>query len=82
MNWINEQIQWLKSFFSESDGKASIKRLISFLIAVAYLQAYVKVSIINSKLEDIPTNWSFTLLGIIGLGIASNFFGGKNDKQV
>jgi len=73
MNWIDKQIDWLKSFFSEPDGKASMKRLIMFWIAVAFIGAYVKIAILNSEITDIPMNWSFLLSAILGLGILDKY---------
>jgi len=80
MKWISDQIEWLKSFFSEPDtsGKASMKRLISFFVVAAYLFSYMKTSIINLKLEDIPINWAFLIAGLLGLGTLDAWV--KKDK--
>ena len=75
MNWIKEQIEWIKSFFSEPEpsGKASVKRLIMFLIAISFLTAYFKIALITNQIVDIPMNWSFLLSAILGLGILDKY---------
>ena len=73
MNWINTQIEWLKAFFSEPDGKASMKRLVSLLVVMAYLQSYLRVSLSTNMVLDIPANWMFLIAGIIGLGILDRY---------
>ena len=73
IKWLAEQWNWLKSFFSEPDGKASIKRLISFWVTVSFIFSYVKISLANSDITDIPMNWSIIIAGIIGLGIVDKF---------
>jgi len=72
MEWIKAQIEWLKSIFSEASGKASIKRLIMFIITIAFLHAYTRIAVDSKELVDIPQNWSFLLAGILGLGILGN----------
>lgn len=81
MKWIKEQIEWAKSFFSESDGKASNKRLISTGVVLAFLFAYVKTALYNNKIEDIPVTWAMLIIGILGLGTWQGLKG-TNDKQV
>ena len=72
MNWFKTQIEWLKGFFSERDGKASHKRLISLSVAFTFLFSYIKTTLVNSKIEDIPINWGFLIAAILGLGIYAN----------
>lgn len=69
MNWLGTQVEWLKSFFSEFDGKASIKRFIMLMVVLSFLQAYVKTTLDTKIIVDIPQNWMFLIGGIIGLGI-------------
>ena len=73
MDWIKEQWNWLKSFFSEPSGKASIKRLIMFWIVVSFLTAYFKIALATNTIVDIPMNWSFLLSAILGLGILDKY---------
>lgn len=93
--WIKDQIDWVKSFFMETqiDGssKGSMKRLVSFMVAFTFLNSYGYV--MEKKLDaiknigdfvfpDIPPMWATMLGFIIGLGIMSNFINNKNgDKQ-
>ena len=73
IKWLAEQWNWLKSFLSEPDGKASVKRLISAWVTVSFIFSYVKISLANSDITDIPMNWSIIIAGIIGLGIVDKF---------
>jgi hypothetical protein len=70
--WINEQITWLKGFLSEDNGAGSSKRLMGFLVVLAFLFSYIKTTLFNNRMEDIPINWAFMIAAIIGLGVWSN----------
>ncbi len=70
--WIGEQITWLKMFLSDKDGFASSKRLMSFLVILAFLQSYIRVSFVTNTLQDIPTNWALLIPMLIGLGVWAN----------
>jgi hypothetical protein len=72
IKWINEQIQWFKEFLSDGDGHASSKRLMSFLVVLAFLQSYVRVSFVTNTIQDIPMNWAFVLPAILGIGVIAN----------
>lgn len=72
MKWIAQQIEWFKSFLSEENGAGSSKRLMGFLVVLAFLFSYIKTTLISQKLEDIPLNWAFMVAAIIGLGVWSN----------
>lgn len=72
MEWIKAQIEFIKGFFAEKDGKASNKRLIGFLVVLSFLFSYVKTSLYNMKIEDIPTNWAFLIAAILGIMVAAN----------
>ena len=73
MKWLNEQIEWLKGFFSEPSGKGSSKRLISFLVVIFFLVAYFKTTMKTETIVDIPDMWAFLISGIIGLGILDKY---------
>lgn len=79
--WLAAQIEWLKSFLQEESGKASMKRLIQFIIATTFLRAYFRISILNEEIVDVPENWMWLLMATIGLGIAANYFE-KKDPNV
>lgn len=49
MNWIQQQIEWVKSFVSESyvngiAGKASSQRVIELAIVGAFLHAFIRMT--------------------------------------
>jgi len=88
--WLNNQLEWLKSFFMEvqvdGEKKASMKRLVSFMVAITFLRAYGSViakkmdlidNISTLEFPDVPEVWAILLAGIIGLSIASDYFGKK-----
>ncbi len=81
LKWIAAQIEWLKSFLQENNGKASMKRLIQLLIAATFLRAFFKDAELNGVINDIPENWMILLMGTIGLGIVANYFD-KKDPNV
>ena len=70
--WIDKQIQWVKGFLSDADGTASSKRLMSFLVILAFLQSYIRISFVTNTLQDIPMNWAFVIPAILGIGVIAN----------
>lgn len=76
--WIAAQIDWIKSFLQEADGKGSTKRLVMLLIAVTFLISYNKISVINEEIADVPINWALLLASIIGLNIFANYLERKD----
>ena len=80
MNYFFQQIEWVKQFFQEDNGKASSKRLFSAVIVFVFTLSYFKVVLQTDKLIDIPDTWAMLLGGIIlGLG-AINKIGRKRDE--
>ena len=80
--WIAAQIDWLKSFLQEPDGKGSIKRVIMLMIVISFLRLDFKVAIANNIITDVPENRMILLLSTLGLGIASNYFYKKDPNTV
>ena len=79
--WINIQMEWLKGFFQEADGKASMKRLIMFWVSFSFLQSYFRISWEIKSLTDIPQNWMFLFAGMLGLGILDKYVTLNNGKK-
>ncbi len=71
-NYFSTQVEWLKGFLSDPNGKASSKRGISVASVVVFLVAYLKIALATTTLIDIPPTWAVMILGILGLGIYSN----------
>jgi len=80
MDWLKQQVEWVKGFFQEPDGKASMKRLIMLMISAAFLSAYVKIAVGVKEMVDIPMNWAFLISGILGLGILDKYVTMRNGK--
>lgn len=84
-SWINEQIEWLKSFFGDIavQEKASMKRLLSFIVVVMFCRAYFMSTWKSGKIEDIPETWAFVIIGLICTGLVDKWItwktGGKNE---
>ena len=72
MSWLRSQVDWLKGFASEKDGKASNKRLSTLLIIGVFCWSYLKIAWAAQTLLDIPTNWSLLLPTLLGLSIWAN----------
>jgi len=49
MNFFN----WLQSFLSEKDGKASSRRIIELAICWSFIFSYIKVSIATQSITDV-----------------------------
>lgn len=79
--WIEKQIDWLKTFVQEPDGKGSSRRLIQLIIAVTFLRAYFKVTMINEEIVDVPEYWMYLLCATIGLGIIGNYYHKKDPNK-
>lgn len=81
LSWLEVQLEWLKSFYSESDGKGSNRRLLGSLTLGAFLFSYIRTSLANQRLEDIPSTWAFLIIGILGLNIADSYLKLKNNSK-
>lgn len=75
--WLQAQIAWFGGFLSDSTGKASSKRLISVIVVITFVAAYMKVIMYGHELVDIPPTWAMLIAALLGLGIYSN----KNEKD-
>ncbi len=79
MNWIKQQIEWVKSFLSEKKtdngeiGKGSSKRLFMLLVISVFLIQYSKITWETKQLTDMPMNWSVVILCILGFGTFINY---------
>jgi hypothetical protein len=82
MNWVEKNIEWLKSFVSETyengvAGKASSQRLIELFVVGAFLIAFLKVTLALAILPgvsalallDIPWGWATVIIGILGIKV-------------
>ena len=91
--WIDLQIFWLKSLFSEvlpdKTLKFSHKRLAILGLIYSFILTYVRGSwdIVSKSdktgqvlIPDIPWGWAFFIAGLLGLGIYSNMQNNKNNK--
>jgi len=83
--WINMQIEWLKGFFQESDGKPSNKRLVGTIVVCSFLAAYSKTAIITAEkvtaMPDIPPTWAVLIAAILSLNIVANYLSGKKKEN-
>lgn len=77
INWIGVQIDWLKGFFQEPDGKPSNKRLMGSLVITVFLVSFAKHTVITGKFEDIPMGWVLLIAAILGLNTVHAYFTGK-----
>ncbi len=87
LKWIKEQIEFIKSFFSEPPDnsgamKGSSKRLLSFLVVLTFIIPYWKVSLASNKLEDVPEIWALLIASILGLNIIDWVAKGYINKSV
>jgi hypothetical protein len=80
--YLNIQIEWLKSFFSESDGKGSNKRLLSGAVVGMFIMAYYHVAVFSNQIVDIPLYWAIMIASIIGLNVIDYFVKGYINKSI
>jgi len=71
--WIKDQIEWLKSFWQQSDGKASISSILKFMVILAWCNSYIKATA-NMKSDGIPAiSWEWIIfLSAISVDVVSN----------
>ncbi|HEX2868804.1 MAG TPA: hypothetical protein VHO03_17315 [Ignavibacteriales bacterium] len=69
-SWIEVQLEWLKSFFSEENGKASSRRLLGSAIVATFIYTYIRVSLTLNRLQDISEMWLIMLSAILGFNVA------------
>ena len=83
MNYYQQQLEWLKSFVSETydngiAGKASSQRIIELAIIAGFLAVFLKVTLAlvitatagaTLTILDIPWGWATVIMGILGLKV-------------
>jgi hypothetical protein len=75
MNFITNQIEWVKSFLSEStDGKASSRRLIEIGVSWTFIFSYIRVALSTQSMPALDMGWVVMLCGILGIKTASDYF--------
>lgn len=74
INWLNDQWLWARGFLSETDGKASSKRLVVIIFAVTVAMNYTRlcfaiIGVKDGKLElpGIPESIAIFILVLLGV---------------
>ena len=72
MSWFTAQIEWLKSFFSETyvngvAGKASSRRIMELAVNWCFIFSYVKVTIATYAFVPLDWTWAVMIASILGL---------------
>ncbi len=86
MNWIKQQIEWVKSFLSEPRKecealKGSSKRLNVLLIVLTFVIWYGKIAWAKKEFIDIPDTWAWILVLVLGYGSYLTYLRIKNGKK-
>jgi len=95
MNYFKENVEWVKSFFSETyeagglSGKASSRRIMELAVNWTFIFSYVKVTVAHQEFVPLDINWAIMLAAILGLKsldiyaqkyISKNVPNGSNDS--
>jgi len=75
--WLSKQWEWIKSIFTEPDGKTSFRRIFSAIIILEFVRVYERVSWYNKKMEDITDTWLILILTALGYSILDAWIKGK-----
>ena len=72
MKYIKENIEWAKSFLSESyvngvAGKASSRRVMELAVVWTFIFSYVKVTLFSQAFAPLDWTWAVMIGGILGL---------------
>jgi len=72
MNWVGQQIEWLKSFFSEDytdrlAGKASSRRVMEIAVVWTFIFSYVRIGLTTLTFLPLDWTWAVMIAGILGL---------------
>lgn len=81
MNWLNTQIEWVKSFLSEAiDGvqKGSSKRIAQLALTFTFVGNYTRISLGKEALPEVPDSWIFLLGIVLGITSLADYFNRKN----
>lgn len=68
-NYIKQQIDWVKTFVSDTDSKGSNRRAISFIIVGVFCFSYIKVALFTHTIQDIPEFWALLIATLCGFSI-------------
>ena len=71
-NYFKENIEWLKSFVSETyenrmAGKASSRRMMELAVIWTFIFSYVKIGIAKQDFQPLDWTWAVMIAGILGL---------------
>lgn len=72
MNWIERQVEWAKSFFSDTyvdgiAGKASSRRIMELAVNWCFIFSYVKVTLATTAFVPLDWTWAVMIGAILGL---------------
>jgi len=74
LQWLVNQIEWLKSFVShgskpgeQQKGKTQSVAIVA--VTLTFCFTYIRVSLLTQKFEDVPMTWAMLIAFIIGAKI-------------
>ena len=93
MNWFDEQLSWLKSFFDNDDihtldasgHNPDSKNLLGIALVIIFAVAFLKKVATSPDMPDIPGGWQIVILGILGIRALQSgttaYLKNKEDKE-
>ena len=86
MNWLSKQWTWLKSFFSEpingtGEQKGSSKRIAAIGVTYVFMHTYLDKAAGSEVMPDIPTEWVYLLLIVLGVTGVIDYMRAKTEKK-
>jgi len=76
--WLDKQVEWLKSFISEvmEDGiqKGSSKRVAQLTVTFVFAFNYTRIALGKEVLPDVPDSWIFLVGVVLGITTIADYF--------
>lgn len=74
MQWLKDQIEWLKSFVSHSSKpgeqqKGKTQSVAVFMVMWTFAFTYIRVSLLTVTFVDVPMTWAMLVAYVIGAKI-------------
>ena len=69
LEWINNQIEWLKNFFNDVNGKPRLSAFLRLAVVLVWLNSYIRATYLTQQLPAI--SWEHIVLLLLCVGITT-----------
>jgi len=89
VKWVIAQIEWIKEFFNDNNGKPRVTAILRVLVVIYWLNALSKSVYNTNKIPELSWEWIIFLVLVIGLSNVTDLiallkarFNMKNNDEI